>query len=442
LLLSSSGAFRCRKNYYLYTPFSPIDLGCIGQRPQLSKMTISLQARFSRLVRQTYILFPLLALSGCLKDNEPNYSRRIDSVTPSVVQIGDTVTIEGSGLVCESCYVSINGDRNYSVISATENKIIAVVPQFSRENVYIELYDWNARIDSDTIRLNGLFHLLGMDVYALQSLDEDTFLASDNIRLLRTDDGGVNWSMLTMADLKTFFFLSREMGWIITYERDIHKSVIRYTEDSGQSFHPLDTIPFEISEAVAKMVFTSPNEGYLVSSWGTIYHTTDNVSFEEAYRLPVGAVPTRLFEALSAHGSNMMATGGNILITRRNNVFDYKAFDEDLGKIQLVSENEAFLLRGNHLFFSTDVGASWSQRSDADIYDFTFFDNNNGVAIVRQTDSHQAILFTHNGGIDWEPGIGSPSISYGFCMAFSGHIGFLTQNGSGNQSGLWKYVGQ
>lgn len=414
-----------------------------------------------------WIFSAMLILLSCAKEDvEIKPVRKLTNVTPSIVKIGDIVTIEGTGLNCPTCHITFNGNKEFESISASETYIVAVVPTQHDEEVSIVLWDENVPQDTVSINLVGFFPLnntpTGTEPWGMQALDENIFFVYGQDGLILTDNGGDSWStLLSYGDyVQSFFFLTKDIGWIVSSKMNhpinINKEVIYFTNNGGQSFEPIDTIECRFMEWINKVVFKSPTEGYLLSTMGRIYYTSSNSSFEKVYEFPEDTDFTAGFRSLSVYSNTVMATGEAaiglsqkvpILVTGKSNVFTYQnvsgavaGLGGPVGKVQLVSDTEAYIIKGNRLCFSDNTGENWRKRSDLIIHDFYFSDRANGVAITsEEVETYQTIVFTQDNGVNWEPALGLPNISYTLCMAFSGKIGFVGQYHPYYR--MWKYVG-
>jgi photosystem II stability/assembly factor-like uncharacterized protein len=315
------------------------------------------------------------------------------------------------------------------------------------------------------ITLVGFFPLnnspTGADPWGMQALDENTFFVYGENGLFRSDDGGDSWSTLLSHNsyVQSFFFLTKELGWVVStrmnHPVNMQKYVIDFTNDGGQSFQSLDTVECSFLDYPNKIIFTSPSKGYVLSRQGIVFYTSNNSSFERVYEFPEDAEFTAGFQSLSVYDGTVMATGEAsiglsdqvaILIVGKNNDFTYQnatppGLSGSLGKVQLLGESDVYMIIGNRLCFSGDGGASWTKQSDIDVRDFYFADKSNGVAVTyRGTQLDQTIVFTHDGGVNWEPALGVPHITYTLCMAFSGNV--VMVGPSDPVYGIWKYVGK
>jgi photosystem II stability/assembly factor-like uncharacterized protein len=414
-----------------------------------------------------WILLTLVLFSSCLKEKGAEITpvSRLTEVMPSVVQIGDTITIKGTGLNCSTCRITFNDNWEYETVSASATQIVGVVPTLHDEEISIVLWNDHTPVDTATIALVGFFPLnnspTGNASWGMQTLDESTFFVYGENGLFLSDNGGDSWAKLLGYDsyVRAFFFLTKEIGWVVSsrlnHPVSMQEYVIDFTSDGGHSFQPIDTVECSFRDYPSKIIFKSATEGYMLSRQGVIFYTSDNSSFERIYQFPEDAEFTAGFQSLSVYNNTVMATGEAsiglsdhvaILIVGKNNAFTYgnvtgPGLSGSLGKVQLLSENDVSMMIGNRLCFSGDAGATWTKRSEMDVRDFYFDDSANGVAIsYRGVQSGETIVFTHDGGVNWAPALGAPHIPYTLCMAFSGNIGMVGQ--SDPFYGIWKYVGQ
>jgi photosystem II stability/assembly factor-like uncharacterized protein len=409
------------------------------------------QTFFARINKVILSLPALLILLSCSKhDSEITPARKLGHITPSTVEIGDTITIEGTGLNCSTCYITFNNERDYKSISASETQIVAIVPTLFNEKVSIMLWDNNSPVDSATINLVGFFPLQGVpfsEPWGMQAMDENTFIVFYEQGLFLTEDGGYHWSTLAPADFNTlgFFFLNKDTGWIVSSKMNTHeyvgKYVVYFTNNAGQSFQALDTISCQSLEFPDMLFFKSPNEGYVLSNFGRIYETSNNSQFENIYELPWHVDFPPPFTSLSVYNNTIMSTGP-ALLTGKNNVFKYGNLSGQLYNVQVVDDNEAYVIKDNKLFFSNDAGENWKQQNDLFVHDFHFSDKINGVMITSESvQSYQQIFFTHDGGVTGQFASGhSPVIEYTWCMAFSGNVGLMALSVRNSGYRTWKYV--
>jgi photosystem II stability/assembly factor-like uncharacterized protein len=396
---------------------------------------------------------------GCSTENsEVLPIRKLDKVSPSTVEIGETVTIDGIGLNCSTCRITFNGMDDYDIISSSETQIVVTMPTQHNEIVSIVLWDKDKPVDTATVNLAGFFPLENLPIthpWDLQSIDEHTFFANNESGLFLTEDGGYHWSQLLSHDynVRNFFFLTKNMGWVVSSKENsptLGEYIIYFTNNAGQSFQPIDTVNcYGFLESISEVVFKSPTEGYLLSTKGRIYSTSNNSQFDIVYEFPENTDFTAGFNSLTVYNNTVMSTGEAaiglsssvpILIIGKNNIFKFANLDARLGNVQLVGDNEAYLVKADKLFFSNDAGENWTKQSDLVVYDFNFSDKSNGVAITSGEEQlDQTIVFTRDSGLNWELKARRTNIST-TCMAFSANVGLIGVYDSYYQ--MWKYVGK
>ena len=61
-----------------------------------------------------------------------------------------------------------------------------------------------------------------------------------------------------------------------------------------------------------------------------------------------------------------------VLIKGYDSTFNYLTFDEEVEKVQLINDNEAYLIKGNKLYFTNNDGNDWGKISDMQLHNFYF----------------------------------------------------------------------
>jgi photosystem II stability/assembly factor-like uncharacterized protein len=126
-----------------------------------------------------------------------------------------------------------------------------------------------------------------------------------------------------------------------------------------------------------------------------------------------------------------------VLIKGYDSTFNYLTFDEEVEKVQLINDHEAYLIKGNKLYFTNNDGNDWGKVSDMKLHNFYFKDINNGFGISSDRNyGHHIILQTDNDAINWQNGIELMDFEFTVDMALIGNVGLI----SGCRSQLWKYI--
>jgi hypothetical protein len=401
-----------------------------------------------------YALILLISiLFGCSKKNsEPEnlgivIKTKLLKVTPQKLKISDTITIEGENL--DRIWLKFNSQSGIWILSRQNNKIVAIIPTLYNENVMVyAMYgaEPGVAIDSIPFSLIGfvpLYYPLEGDIGNVKALNEKTFFATISSRLYKTVDGGYHWSTIRNFNswISSIFFLDDNLGWVGLYEQGI--SNLYFTNDGGNSFKLIfNSGQSYDGRCITEMFFLSGTQGYLLSGKGEIYATSDNSKFDLLYAYPGSnrESGTIEFNHLSVNNNIILATGisrKNVLINGKDNVFKYLTFDEELKKVQLINDHEAYLIRGDRLYFSNDIGNTWTKVSDMKLHNFYFSAKNIGFGISSDNNyTHHNILQTNNGGISWQIGRTLFASEYTMDLAFLGNVGLI----SGYRSQMWKYM--
>lgn len=399
------------------------------------------------------IILLILIFLGCSKKNtEPENlvvgtKTKLLKVTPQRLKIGDTITVEGENL--ENIRLKFNNVSNIWTLDKQKNKIVAIVPTLNNENVMIyAIYGVEPGVVLDSIPIN-LFGFIPLDcpligdIENVKAVNEKTFYATVNSRLYKTVDGGYHWS--TIRDFKSWiasiYFLDDNVGWVSLYEEGTGN--LYFTNDGGKSFNLIfNSGQSYDGRCITHMFFSSSTQGYLLSGKGEIYATSDNSKFDLLYAYPGSNRDDGVieFNYLSVKSNIILATGisgKNVLIYGRDNVFKYLSFDEELTKVQLINDHEAYLIKGNILYFSNDIGNAYVKVSDTKLYNFYFSDKNIGFGISSDAGyTHHNILKSDNGGVSWQTGRKLLDYEYTIDLAFIGNVGLI----SGHRSQMWKYI--
>jgi len=194
------------------------------------------------------------------------------------------------------------------------------------------------------------------------------------------------------------------------------------------------------------MCFSSPTNGYLLTGKGEIYVTNDNSKFNLAYAYPESNKVSAYIEFyfLSVYNNTVMATGLSgadgkvpVLIKAQNSIYSSSTFSNAVQKVQLINDQEAYMIQGYKLYYSNNAGNTWAKVSDMKLYNIYFVDKNHGFGISGDINNgHHIILKTNDGGISWQNGLVLDDFQYTLDIAYNGHVGMF----SGYRNHLWKYI--
>jgi len=408
------------------------------------------------------ITLAIPALLSCTNDPEPPPVRKLFGISPVTAKIGDTVYIDGTGLDCPTCTFTFNKVPPDNIVNVNDTRYAAVVPTVSNEAVSIVFFDNRVAVDSIAINLTGFIPLrtpFRDDPTEIQAIDADTFFVKGPFGIYLTEDGGYKWTRLSLSvGLSRMCFLTKQTGWVVNrvpehlangYTRLYN--IIFFTSNGGQTFQPLDTIELLYDDYVTGINFTSLTDGYILSKFGRIYATNDNDEFKKVYEYPLSIYDEAEFRSLTAHGNTVMATGfeesfdynRRILVIGKNKLFEHGLVNVSLGTVQLISDNEAYMIKGSRLHFSNDTGASWTKQSDHFIQDFYFTDKMTGISMSFDADLlKQMFHLTRDHGATWQPISRAPKIYMINSGAFYGNHGLIAGRDFSAPVAyvLWKYI--
>jgi hypothetical protein len=408
-------------------------------------------------MKKAFFCLVLFALTfwNCTKEDEyviPQKPKTLIKVTPDKAKIGDTIVIEGNNL--DEIFLNFNYIRNNGLISKDSNKIVTKVPVLYNEKVTIKAMR-NVGIVADSLEFNlvGLFPLASSTYDASENLEvvnDSVVFSSGGSKLIKTIDGGYHWTVIKSfgGRINSIYFIDENHGWIGIKEDG--ESKLYYTNDGGDSFLQVLALGnYYGGHYFMDMYFSTPESGYLLTGKGDIYGTNDNESFDLVYSFPLSNRESGYLEfySLSVHENTIMATGNSgksgetpVLIKGKDGIFDYYTFDEVIGKVQIISEQEAYLIKGNKLYFSSDEGNNWEiverKENEDIIFNFNFMGKLNGFVIsIDEYYSPTKILQIVDGELKHHIG-DQPRDFYNLCdLSFHNNIGFIR---GGNR--IWKFI--
>jgi len=402
-----------------------------------------------------FIVLLSLVMVACSKENQVLNDppvikvKTLAKVTPQKAKIGDTITIEGENL--DKISLMFNGTRNFSIISVQSNKIVAIVPTLYNENVTIKsMTDDTHANDSITFNLVGFFpvehSIPGEDINHIKMVSDKIYFAATGSKLYKTIDGGYKWTLIKDFNflICSMYFLDEKTGWVSSVET---AGYLYFTNDGGKSFQSIfKSGVYYDGKVIMDMCFSSPTNGYLLTGKGEIYVTNDNSKFNLAYAYPESNKVSAYIEFyfLSVYNNTVMATGLSgadgkvpVLIKAQNSIYSSSTFSNAVQKVQLINDQEAYMIQGYKLYYSNNAGNTWAKVSDMKLYNIYFVDKNHGFGISGDINNgHHIILKTNDGGISWQNGLVLDDFQYTLDIAYNGHVGMF----SGYRNHLWKYI--
>jgi len=206
------------------------------------------------------------------------------------------------------------------------------------------------------------------DMQNLFLFDLLTILAAGDGILVKTFDGGKNWSFTEFPELDQLIsshFLSKDIGFVLTYLGSYK------TLDGGQSWIPMYgtrasylTSIYMKNESVGWITGGGQSPGGW--AWATLLKTTNGMDWQEV------TVPASTL----------------------------------LNRIYFIDDNNGFILGfDGRLLHSGDGGETWTaieSGTNRNLEDITFTDEETGFIIGSLYQHGNMILATDNGGMNWE----------------------------------------
>ena len=180
--------------------------------------------------------------------------------------------------------------------------------------------------------------------------------------LKKTTDQGSSWiDILNHPDNPAIFamsFLNEDTGWVSGTKYLNNHSIpkIYRTFDGGTNWNDYNT---SLNEDFMLIDFAAVNDGYAVTETGKIYRSADG-------------------------GETWQFTNTTIANQKEFNMFqDGKGW-----------------LTGNGIWRTEDGGINWTQQFAGNFVDAHFFNKDKGW-VIGSANGNKAVLFTDNGGADW-----------------------------------------
>ncbi len=396
-----------------------------------------------------YVVLVASVVLSCSKDRTSGlYVPKIiklNKVIPEKANIGDTIVLQGENLD-KIMNLKFNDEwLNVKILSKSSTEISVIVPNLHNENVTIYALAGEQQpgspVDQISFNLVGYFSFFRPSSGVISHLipvDEKTFFGIIGESLYKTSDGGYNWVLINNLHsyVNSIFFLDETTGWVSVNSDGICN--LLFTKDGGKSFQNLFRSNNRYDgRYIMDMHFLSNSEGYLLSGKGEIYNTSDNLNFRMVYQYPLSDTGSGALEffSISVYNNSLLARGLYALISGKAGTFRYSTLSGELAGVQLVNENEAYIIKGNNLFFTGDSGTSFTKLSDIYFRKFHFTDKNVGFGIFQDI-SHDRhfVLQTFDGGYTWVNS--SELFSSVADMAFVRNVGLISCNGGL----IWKYI--
>ncbi|HEX7177544.1 MAG TPA: YCF48-related protein [Pyrinomonadaceae bacterium] len=248
--------------------------------------------------------------------------------------------------------------------------------------------------------------------------------------LLQTTNGGRDWKLMPAPcedTLRDIHFADAHTGWLVA-ERDIYKlrtedetrAYLLKTTDGGANWSRVEVVGKETNARLVRVRFAGSEHGWVFGEEGALFATSDGGRTWARQLVPtrhlllggafrdarvgwlVGAGGTFL------HTSDGGATWGAALLVAASSISTTAAQFAPSGSraprvnaVSFIDERRGWAVGSNGSVFSTtNGGRSWSARTtgtDADLLDVKFFDEREGFA----AGAGGAVLHTTDGGVTW-----------------------------------------
>ena len=233
--------------------------------------------------------------------------------------------------------------------------------------------------------------------------DENTgLLASPYGNLVKTTNGGLNWTYIGLLDSKGIYFVNINTGYALStfsYPQNILK-----TTNSGQSWNNVFIAPSDITE----LSLAGLTSVYAVTSNSDIIKTTNeglnwsNQSSGSQWDINDVFFTSNNTGYAGGNASMIKTTNGgwnwsSLLLPAGGNIRTIFFINDDTGWVagNITDSVNARVLK------TTDGGLNWSFQavfaSNFDVYSIFFIDNNTGWIASRSPE----FGYTTNGGTNW-----------------------------------------
>jgi hypothetical protein len=422
-------------------------------------------------MKKALTFFISLLLTSCSKpDKEQMISNSIEitELSQKKVRIGDTLIIRGKNLDLVSNFrFEYTDDDKIILADPLEKKkdfIKVIIPELHYENFNLLTIRNGSLVNSTPLNLIGTFPLrfnsdndnLKYDnIGTIKMVSEKIAFTTAGKKLYKTTDGGYNWKEMKIFEQSkgfSMFFLDENNGWIAI--QDGIKFTLHYTEDGGNTFNKIfekEDFNFHLSS----MNFSSPTNGYLITSKAKVYQTNDNSNFNLIYDSLANATGADFsFNTFSFFNNNLIAAGYNsyngksILLQRINNTFNYSILDTWTWDIQLINETEAYISNNinnnlnneENIFFSSNLeSGNWEKAGNQYIKYFHFINKNKGIGIRYEKNlakTYHVVFETFDGGKNWINKFSFRDFQFITSIDFYNNIGIIT----GLRGKIWKHI--
>jgi photosystem II stability/assembly factor-like uncharacterized protein len=242
------------------------------------------------------------------------------------------------------------------------------------------------------------------------------FVVGTNGTILRTTDGGVNWTKAdspAQDNFRDIVFLDEQIGWILC-ERNIFKlkagesrSYLLRTRDGGETWLPVNFPKNAANTAITRFILSNDGKKlWAVGEVGTLYALDGSglrwlkKETSTRYLLNGGAFLDENTGWLVGAGATLLATADGGAVWHDNS--RQAEIKPRFNSAFFSSPKQGWIVGTNgKILVTTNGGKSWSEQNsgtDAGLTDVKFVSDQTGFAVGEGG----TVLSTKNGGTNWE----------------------------------------
>ena len=411
-------------------------------------------------MKKILILIIIPILFSCSKDEENSISiNTLNLVSPNTVRISDTITITGENMseIRQCKFVTRFIGINVHPIEQSDNMIKVIVPVINDEEFDLYILPNSNGYNNFHFNLIGTFPLPNSQLFnnknieIVKMINENIAFVTVEKQIFKTTNGGYNWVHIKTFDhnIKTLNILNENQAWASTFNSNgsiNYSSSVYFTNDGWETDNQIFSIN-EFGKYINQIYFSSTNSGYVITSKGEIYETTNNQNFNLVYDCPYSNSSSYAeYDNITAYNNTLLSCGNQAntpgYIKKINNTYDYIFVNGEINKMQLIDETKAYKSMytsngGQQLYFSSNL-TDWNLTNNFMIRNFHFINQNMGIGISGNSYEYD-FYETLNGGQNWTKRLHAGTVPFGsipISFDFFNKKGLIT----GTNGKLWKHI--